>query len=289
MLFVTQHRLTFSHAPHENDELYRGSAWRGAFGHALKALDEKAYDYLFETPIAQYGADLRNLHGSHAPHPMVISPTGTEPGGDGQQLSHVDLILIGRGILFEKQALQALAAAGAGGIYGDRYQLRQVSHFHPQAGWLNGDNAASFSVLDAPPPPEASTLQLLHPLRLKQHQSADTLSAFNASELARSVIRRYCQLETCHDSSWAAPEYGELFAECQRLEIHDTELNWFDWKRYSSRQQHKVPMGGIVGQLVLSGEGLPAIWPCLWLGQWLHLGKGAVMGMGKYVCSGNLP
>ncbi|WP_420842151.1 CRISPR system precrRNA processing endoribonuclease RAMP protein Cas6 [Halorhodospira abdelmalekii] len=24
------------------------------------------------------------------------------------------------------------------------------------------------------------------------------------------------------------------------------------------------------------------IWPWVWLGQWLHVGKGAVMGMGRY-------
>ena len=61
-------------------------------------------------------------------------------------------------------------------------------------------------------------------------------------------------------------------------------LHWFDWKRYSSRQQQEMTLGGVVGQWHLHGptEALANAWPWLWLGQWLHVGKNATMGLGGY-------
>jgi len=43
-----------------------------------------------------------------------------------------------------------------------------------------------------------------------------------------------------------------------------------------------VPMGGLIGEVELDGAGLESFWPYLWLGQWTHAGKGAVMGLGGY-------
>jgi CRISPR/Cas system endoribonuclease Cas6 (RAMP superfamily) len=43
-----------------------------------------------------------------------------------------------------------------------------------------------------------------------------------------------------------------------------------------------MQMGGLVGEIVVElAEGSP-LWPYLWLGQWLHAGKGTSMGLGHY-------
>lgn len=61
-------------------------------------------------------------------------------------------------------------------------------------------------------------------------------------------------------------------------------LQWFDWVRYSSRQQQEMALGGVVGSWQLNGpaDAIAGIWPWLWLGQWLHVGKNATMGLGGY-------
>ena len=41
-------------------------------------------------------------------------------------------------------------------------------------------------------------------------------------------------------------------------------------------------MGGLLGTVDLSGEGLAPFWPFLHLGQWTHAGKGTIMGLGHY-------
>ena len=62
------------------------------------------------------------------------------------------------------------------------------------------------------------------------------------------------------------------------------DLKWFDWTRYSSRQQQEMTLGGVLGHWTLHGapDVLAKVWPWLWLGQWLHVGKNATMGLGGY-------
>jgi hypothetical protein len=59
-------------------------------------------------------------------------------------------------------------------------------------------------------------------------------------------------------------------------------LRWSEWTRFSSRQNTTMQMGGLVGAIALEGSGLAAFWPALWLGQWVHVGKGTSFGLGKY-------
>jgi CRISPR/Cas system endoribonuclease Cas6 (RAMP superfamily) len=64
----------------------------------------------------------------------------------------------------------------------------------------------------------------------------------------------------------------------------EKHLRWLDWTRYSSRQQQEMTLGGAVGtwRFTAPADTLAALWPWLWLGQWLHIGKNATMGMGGY-------
>jgi hypothetical protein len=55
-----------------------------------------------------------------------------------------------------------------------------------------------------------------------------------------------------------------------------------DLVRYSGRQKAELEMRGVSGYLDLP-EGPGPLWPLLAAAQWLHLGKGAVVGMGQLV------
>lgn len=60
---------------------------------------------------------------------------------------------------------------------------------------------------------------------------------------------------------------------------HERALQW--WTRFSSRQQQEKTLGGVTGDWTLEGE-LTELLPWFWLGQWLHVGKNATMGMGMH-------
>ena len=65
------------------------------------------------------------------------------------------------------------------------------------------------------------------------------------------------------------------------LVAHDGMLALVDQTRWSSSQRRELGAGGGVGSFVLDLRGREALFPYLWLGQWVHAGKGTVMGMGS--------
>ena len=62
----------------------------------------------------------------------------------------------------------------------------------------------------------------------------------------------------------------------------ETVLYWHEQQRYSKRQGTTMKMGGVVGHIRVSDPRLAQSWPYLWLGQFIHAGSGATMGLGAY-------
>lgn len=110
--------------------------------------------------------------------------------------------------------------------------------------------------------------------------------------LVAALARRIALLMEFHAGAQAGPAepggWGDAAKAITRLSetLHDTQdLHWHDWTRYSSRQQQEMTLGGVLGRWTLQFDTpatLAALWPWLWLGQWLHVGKNATMGMGAY-------
>lgn len=128
------------------------------------------------------------------------------------------------------------------------------------------------------------TLHIQTPLRL-QHQGRPLgVGQLTPRALVAAVARRVALLMEFHAglSGW-----GEAAKHITHLSdrLTDTQdLHWFDWTRYSSRQQQEMTLGGVLGTWTLRGnpQVLAEIQPWLWLGQWLHVGKNATMGLGCY-------
>ncbi|HDZ02552.1 MAG TPA: CRISPR system precrRNA processing endoribonuclease RAMP protein Cas6 [Nitrospirae bacterium] len=64
-------------------------------------------------------------------------------------------------------------------------------------------------------------------------------------------------------------------------------LKWYDWERYSARQETKMKMGGFVGEITFEGDIEPFM-PILKAGEVLHVGKGTGFGLGKYKSAADL-
>jgi hypothetical protein len=77
-------------------------------------------------------------------------------------------------------------------------------------------------------------------------------------------------------------DFAALTETARAVSIDSEELSWYDWTRYSSRQDTTMDMGGLLGRFELDGAVLAPFWPYLWLGQWTHAGKGTSMGLGRY-------
>lgn len=282
---------------------FAGSAWRGAFGLALRDLTcvracvspdqcplptECAYRYLFETPRPANAGKMR-LYG-RVPHPFVIDPQGTEGAHRRGDVIRLHVVLVGRAAGRAASVVRAFAYAGEKGVGSGRGRLHLVGVEHQDApgcgAWSPLDplapQATATPATAAPPCPAAVRVRLLTPLRLKEEGCNVTPEQFRPHHLLRNVLRRISLLTYFHTDSPFEMDFAAMTSQARDAQERDAELTWQDWKRYSSRQHRLLAMGGLIGTFVLDLGDLDGWWPILWTGQWLHAGKGTSMGLGKY-------
>ena len=300
---VARHRLHFVAQEPLRLPAYAGSAWRGAFGHALKRLvcvtresrcpdcllyRSCSYPYLFETPPDPAVAALRKYPA--APHPFLLRPPADtrRPLATGEE-TVLDLSLFGHGCRYLPYAIHALDQAAERGLGGNRGRLALMAVDQEDgAGWNRiyqpGTPLTPQSPRIPQPPPVPSRIMLVFetPLRLAVDNDRITPERFRFTHLFGSLLRRISLLMAFHTDRLLEADFAALARAADAVSLIAVRLRWRDWNRYSSRQQAVVPMGGLIGEVELDGAGLESFWPYLWLGQWTYAGKGAVMGLGGY-------
>ena len=289
---------------------YAGSLLRGQFGAALRnvacmtrqptcpgcpLLRTCPYTRIFEAPPPDKGQHaLQDF--SQIPNPYVMEPP--TPGArvlDAGDEFQFHLVLVGHAVDQLALVIFALQRALGAGLTRARVPTDLL-----QVDWIDAQGAAHAvwtiehptlaehpATLHPPAVPagmDAITLHIHTPLRLQQQGRPLGVGQLTPRALIAALARRSALLMEFHagQSGW-----GEAAREITHLSesLTDTrELHWFDWTRYSSRQQQEMTLGGVLGRWTLHGSApaLAALWPWLWLGQWLHGGKNATMGLGAY-------
>ena len=287
---------------------HAGSTLRGGFGRAFRRIgcaasalgadqcslgDRCPYHYIFETPVPAGSPILTNV--GTAPRPFVIEPPldtrGVYEPGD---CIPVGLVLIGRAIDYLPYFIYAFEQLGNAGLGRGRGRFRvDTVTSSPVAGpatpiydgsrQLLATRVASFSVDGMLPAPDGDsstiTLRFLTPTRLVHNAQSGAPTEFHV--LFRNVLRRVNLLNHFHCGGELCDGAADLVADAQSVRTVDSHLQWREWDRYSARQDQRVPMGGFVGHVEYHGH-LASFWPWLWLGEWVHVGKGATFGLGHY-------
>lgn len=120
------------------------------------------------------------------------------------------------------------------------------------------------------------------PCRLQQDGRPLRPTELTPRKLVADLLRRCSLMLDLHLGVKPTPfDARALVAHAQSLRDDRSALLWRDDARYSASQGQETPLGGVVGCWRLQGDLAPLL-PWLWLGQWLHLGKGATMGLGTY-------
>lgn len=131
-------------------------------------------------------------------------------------------------------------------------------------------------------PPHRLTLEFDTPLRLQHNGTPLRAAELTPRTFVAHLLRRLSLMLELHLGVLPAPfDVAALLAAAEALQHDPGELRWQDWRRYSARQRQEMALGGLVGRWELRGE-LAALLPWLALGQWLHVGKNATMGLGGY-------
>lgn len=303
MIPVARYRLDFTVATPLTLPAFAGSTLRGAFGGALRAsacmtrakacdgcllLASCPYAMVFEPrlPLAEHA--LQDF--SQIPRAYVIEPPqwGEKTYMPGETLSF-HIVLAGRVVEQLALILWAFHKGFQRGVgRGDgTASLASVWHVagDETVQILDGPGSRIIEHTDTVPPTpsfagKAVTLHFHSPLRLQTNGRRATAEEFTPRKLLTTLIRRIALIHEFHGTGALALDFKALAAQAETLGS-DKQLTWRDWTRYSCRQQQKMELGGVVGSWQLTGELAPFL-PFLHLGQWLHVGKEAVFGLGGY-------
>jgi len=278
-----------------------GPTLRGGFGAALRQIacslrrtscaecplsSACAYGYLFETPITPSDTIMRKY--THAPHPFVFEPPlGQAQGTRSSATASISMVLVGRSIHYSPYILLALQELGQRGL-GREHVPFEVGELVDEAGSAlfrkaEGTHLAPLTATELPlePGSPASSSFSIHfdtPVRIQA--GGRVVRSPSLLDIVSNLSRRLFLLHHFHDDT-TAPVASEPFLEAARAAtLVESDLCWIDRKRYSTRQQRSVPLGGSLGSVTYHGD-VGILEPLLRAGEYVHVGKNATFGLGK--------
>lgn len=289
---------------------YKGSTFRGGFGHVLKRitcvnkrqecesclLKEKClYMYLFETSPPQNTKIMRKYRS--VPRPFVIEPPlSSDREYHKEQDLSFGLILIGKAIEYLPYFVFTFQELGKIGLGKDRgkYVLEKVvslgltkkSIIYQEKDNLLHDSyhlvtPDDFQGISSRLPQNRLTLKFITPTRIKYQDRLTQQPEFHV--LVRNLLRRISLLSYFHcHQEFKKEEIRGLIDKAKQIKIKDQNLRWYDWERYSSRQNTRMKLGGFLGEITYEGRNLKDFLPYVFLGSYIHVGKGASFGLGRY-------
>jgi CRISPR-associated endoribonuclease Cas6 len=246
------------------------------------------YPALFETPLPAHNS---LQPGTNVPNPYVIEPPDIQirrvPAGGCFQFN---IVLFGRALQQLALVRTAFERAVAGGLGRARARGRvEAIELDGPAGWSLlwsvGQSRLQSHPTQLPLPislaPERLNLRFYSPLRLQHQGRPLAADALSARKLMADLLRRASLLLETHTGvGLPAPYVSTVLAEA--LQVREVrQFSWVDMPRYSARQQREMNLGGLLGEWQLEGK-LQTLFPWLWAGQWLHVGKNATVGHGGY-------
>jgi len=277
---------------------FKGSSFRGVIGRSLRQTlcilrsykdcrqcpiyKNCYYAYIFET-IPDPNKKLPfNLHKYPSiPHPFVIEPPLDKKKifNAGETFS-LKIVLIGKAVSYEPHFILAVELAGEHGIGKENKKFIIKDTTSTDILKLKVIFPLTSEVLSHQ---EASkvTINILTPLRLIHEKKLVRKLEFH--HIVRSLLRRLTILYFYHVSE-RLPEIPvkSLIDLAEKVKVADNNLKWYDWERFSYRQNKRMKLGGLIGKITFEGP-IEPFYPLLKAGEILHCGKNTSFGLGKYV------
>lgn len=123
-------------------------------------------------------------------------------------------------------------------------------------------------------------IELQSPVRLQDQGRIIGAEAFTPRRWLMALLRRVGLLADLYGAPLQL-DFPGFAALADQVTMSEARLRWVDDARWSSRQGKTHPMGGVAGRFRMSGP-LTPFEPFLQAGLWLHVGKHAAFGQGRY-------
>ncbi|MFH1563744.1 MAG: CRISPR system precrRNA processing endoribonuclease RAMP protein Cas6 [Nitrospirota bacterium] len=309
-LKLARFKFVFSVLENLHLPAYLGSTLRGGFGHAFKRttccnperdcgrclLKEKCiYSYVFEG----FSQDGPKRYKGNTPHPFVIEPPDVSKTqyNQGEEIEF-NLILIGKAIDYLPYFIFTFGELGKSGIGKDRgkMELKCVMSLkiNSDDNGLIYDNQTktllnSYHIITVSDILEEAdnykdnkqlTLNFLTPTRIKSQGKLTSNLKFDV--LIGNLIRRLSSLLYFHCGQGLTIDYDNLIEKAKLIQTALSELRWYDWERYSSRQKTTMMLGGFIGKITYADNSLGDFLTLILIGHLIHLGNNTTFGLGRY-------
>ena len=146
-----------------------------------------------------------------------------------------------------------------------------------------GERLTAADLASTQPSSRRLAVEFLTPTRIQSDGAIRGAVSF--SDLVRALLRRLSSLCYFHCGCELQADFRGLIDRACRFRTVESGLRWQGQTRFSTRQEQRIEMGGVVGTVVYKAPD-EAAWgpylPLLRVGEWVHVGKGTVMGLGKY-------
>lgn len=123
------------------------------------------------------------------------------------------------------------------------------------------------------------TISFLTPLRLRFDGHITDKIEFHI--LIRNLLRRISSLSYFHCGEKLGLDFKGLIEKAKTVKQAVSDIEWFDWKRYSTRQEEWMALGGVIGTVSYEGN-MSDFMLFLKFGEYVHVGKGTSFGLGMY-------
>jgi hypothetical protein len=304
--------FTFELMPMQRVDLpkHLGPSLHGLLGHAFRRLvchmgpipcrtcmlhDVCVYPQVFE-PLMPEGKIPHTEGLQTAPRPYVIYvPNEPQPRwAEPDQPVTFMLTLVGKWIEYLPYFIAAFKFVGRLGLGRNRarFYLNKISVIKPDGNAqlaydgraeksFTGWKPTYFADLSDQPTSEPLRIKFQTPVRLKR--DGQLIDEITPRLLFLHLLRRLGQLAVLHCGADPLPEqeFTGVLAAAKNIEMPAANLHWEEWPRFSSRQQARMKLGGMVGEVSLRGPQLPVLMPLLQLAEVLHVGKATTFGLGK--------
>ena len=263
---------------------FLGSSIRGALGRSLKLAichvnsDTPCKECFFKSrcDYTKTFEPLRSnfkvessllLQQSQIPAPMVISVENEDTLNRHQKFTF-QVSVIGKFNDVMKQtllkSLTNLTFFGKERVTLKLLHIEQVSPFN----WFSLDTNINIT--------------LKSPLTIKKKGRILVANTFVLDAFLLTLLRRVKTLCLFYGKQLSKEQECNWRSAIKEVQMSEAALSDVSWNRYSFRQDKSIPMQGIWGTFKLVGSGVQALLPLLQLGEQIHIGKGAFMGLGCY-------
>ncbi len=123
-------------------------------------------------------------------------------------------------------------------------------------------------------------IKLLFNSAFRVKENERLVSEIEFSTIIKSLLRRFSNIAYFHCGRETDIDFKKIIEKAKNINALTKDITWFEYDRYSIKQNAKMKMGGIIGDIIFkSAEPWKNL---LKIGETIHIGKNTSFGFGNY-------